>query len=78
MNNLRPNTGSNDYYIGIDAGSVSVNSVVISGDREILHESPYYRHFGKIENAVHELLLKAYEMFGEENIKAVAWGYCCI
>ncbi|MFC1838861.1 acyl-CoA dehydratase activase [Thermodesulfobacteriota bacterium] len=73
MNNLPDKSGSRKYYIGIDTGSVSVNSVVITGDREIVHESPYYRHFGKIEDAVHDLLLKAYELFGEENIKAVAF-----
>lgn len=73
MNNLPGKSGGKKYYIGIDAGSVSVNSVVMSCDREILHESPYYRHFGKIEEAVHDSLIKAFEQFGEENIKAVAF-----
>ena len=73
MNDSTANNSSREYYIGIDTGSISVNSVVITSDGKIVHESPYYRHFGKIEDAVHDLLKKAYELFGEENIKAVAF-----
>ncbi len=61
------------YYIGIDAGSVSINSVVINSNRQIVYESPYHRHFGKIEEAVHDLLLNEYKMFGQDNILAVAF-----
>ncbi len=61
------------YYIGIDTGSVSINSVVINSSGQIVYESPYHRHFGKIEDAVHDLLLNEYKMFGEDNITAVAF-----
>jgi len=73
MNHSSDKNNSNKYYIGIDAGSVSINSVVISSDRQIVYESPYYRHFGKIEDAVYDLLISEYELFGEDNIRAVAF-----
>ena len=57
----------NKYYIGIDTGSVSVNSVVINNERQIVYESPYHRHFGRVEDAVHDLLLSIYKRFGEDN-----------
>ena len=62
-----------EYYIGIDCGSVSINSVVINNEKLIVHESPYYRHFGKIDEAVYELLNGLYEKFGKDNIRAVAF-----
>ncbi|MGD9158404.1 MAG: acyl-CoA dehydratase activase [Desulfobacteraceae bacterium] len=72
MNHL-PDQSMNKYYIGIDTGSVSINSVVINSDWQIVYESPYHRHFGKIEDAVHDLLISQYKMFGEDNIIAVAF-----
>ena len=72
MNHLS-DQNMNKYYIGIDTGSVSINSVVINSDRQIVHESPYLRHFGKIEGAVHDLLINEYKLFGEDNIMAVAF-----
>ena len=43
---------STGYYVGIDAGSVSINCVVIDQDRDIIYESPYKRHLGKVEEEV--------------------------
>ena len=71
MNHL--NDKNNKYYIGIDAGSVSINSVVLNSGKDIVYESPYHRHFGKIEDAVHDLLTDEYNLFGEDNITAVAF-----
>ncbi len=73
MNHYTDLKDSKKYYIGIDAGSVSINSVVINDNREIVYESPYRRHLGMIEEAVHNLLTSEFGMFGEDNITAVAF-----
>ncbi len=64
---------SNGYYVGIDAGSVSLNCVVINQKKEIVYESPYKRHLGKVEEEVLELFQDLYQRFGQEKIKAVAF-----
>jgi len=63
----------NDYYIGIDAGSVSVNAVVISNKGDILHEYPYKRHFGGVEMSVFEVVSELYDRLNIENVKALAF-----
>ncbi len=45
-----------NYYIGIDAGSVSVNAVVINDRGELIFEYPYKRHFGGVEASVFEIV----------------------
>ena len=52
------NLSKNDdrLYIGIDAGSVSLNCMVINHKKEILYEYPYTRHSGKVEEAVSDLI----------------------
>ncbi len=64
---------SKGYYVGIDAGSVSLNCVVIDQKKEIVYESPYKRHLGKVEEEVLELFQDLYQRFGQEKIKAVAF-----
>ena len=64
---------SNGYYVGIDAGSVSLNCIVIDQKKEIVYESPYKRHLGKVEEKVLELFQELYQRFGREKIKAVAF-----
>ncbi|MBW2340907.1 MAG: hypothetical protein JRF50_11295, partial [Deltaproteobacteria bacterium] len=49
-----------NYYIGIDAGSVSVNAVVINDKEELVCEHPYKRHFGGVETAVFEIVDELY------------------
>ncbi|MBN2419300.1 MAG: CoA activase [Deltaproteobacteria bacterium] len=71
MNHL--NDLNNKFVIGIDAGSVSINSVVINSSGQVVYESPYHRHLGKIEDAVYDLLTDEFKEFGEDNIKAVAF-----
>ena len=39
-------------YVGIDAGSVSINAMVIDERKRILYEFPYVRHMGKAEETV--------------------------
>lgn len=61
------------YCLGIDAGSVSLNAVVINEQREIVQELPYRRHLGKLEQGIRAITEEVYERFGEENILAVAF-----
>ncbi len=61
------------YYVGIDAGSVSLNCCVINHAKEIVYEPPYKRHLGKVEEEVLNLVHELYERFGRQNIKAIAF-----
>ena len=61
------------YYIGIDAGSVSLNCVVIDQNKEIIHEYPYHRHLGKVEQTITDLINQLYSQWGKEDIKAFAF-----
>ena len=64
---------SDKYFVGIDAGSVSLNSVVINQAKEIIYESPYKRHLGKVEEEVLKLIHELYEKLGSEKLKAFAF-----
>ena len=60
-------------YVGIDAGSVSVNGMVIDEKRQILYESPYVRHMGKVEENVIALIRELYKRFGQESVVCIAF-----
>ena len=62
-----------NYYIGIDAGSVSVNAMVINRERKIVYEAPYKRHLGRVEEEVLALIRDLHERFGENQVAAVAF-----
>ena len=62
-----------NLYIGIDAGSVSVNAVVMNDKKELVHEHPYRRHFGGVETAVFEIVNELFAHFGPDRIKALAF-----
>ncbi len=64
---------SNKYVVGIDAGAVSLNGVVINQGKELIYESPYKRHLGKVEEEVVRLIRELYEELGSEKIKAIAF-----
>lgn len=64
---------SDQYYVGIDAGSVSLNCVVINDHKEIVYESPYDRHMGKVEERLFAVLEHVYNTFGEERIRSVSF-----
>jgi len=64
---------SDRYYVGIDAGSVSLNCIVINQGKEIIYESPYNRHLGKVEEVTLELIHSLFEKFGREKVKAIAF-----
>jgi len=64
---------SEQYYVGIDAGSVSLNCIAINDRREIVYEFPYDRHMGKVEERLFDVLKDLYNEFGEEKIKSVSF-----
>ena len=43
---------SEKFYAGIDAGSVSLNCIVINQKKEIVFEAPYGRHIGRVNEGV--------------------------
>lgn len=72
---MNDNRRSNDrkLYVGIDAGSVSLNCMVIDQDKNIVYESPYLRHLGRVEEEVLGLMHGLYGEFTPERIRAVAF-----
>ena len=61
------------YYVGIDAGSVSLNCVVINHNKEIVFEYPYKRHLGRVEETAAELIRDLYQRFGEKTIRSISF-----
>ena len=49
MEKNRRNMDSRDYHVGIDAGSVSLNCIVINENKDLVYEAPYGRHIGKVD-----------------------------
>lgn len=64
---------ADQYYVGIDAGSVSLNCVAVNQDEQVVYESAYRRHLGRVEPGVMELIHEVFEALGEDNIKATAF-----
>jgi predicted CoA-substrate-specific enzyme activase len=64
---------SDRLYVGIDAGAVSLNCMVINQRKEIVYESPYERHLGKVEEGVLALIRGLYQELGEENIQSISF-----
>jgi predicted CoA-substrate-specific enzyme activase len=64
---------SESCYVGIDAGSVSLNAIAVNADRKILYEAPYRRHFGRVEQETCCLIQDLQERLGRENISAFAF-----
>ena len=61
------------YIVGIDAGSVSLNAIVIDNDKAIVYELPYSRHFGKVEEETLSLVRHLFDRFGQESIRSIAF-----
>ena len=61
------------YWAGIDAGSVSLNCVVINPSREMVCELRYRRHLGKVEEGVVELIKELQARFGEGKLQSVSF-----
>ena len=64
---------SDRLYVGIDAGAVSLNCLVIDEGKEIVFESPYQRHLGKVEARTLALIETLYNQFGENRIRSVSF-----
>jgi predicted CoA-substrate-specific enzyme activase len=64
---------SDRFYAGIDAGSVSLNCIVIDDRGEVVYEFPYKRHLGKVEEEVLALVRRLHDEFGEERIRCVSF-----
>jgi len=60
------------YFVGIDAGSVSINCAVINEKREFVFQYPYHRHFGKVEDQVILLIEDLYDRFEEASIESIS------
>jgi len=66
-------SNADGYYVGIDAGAVSLNCIVINHNKEIIYELPYKRHLGKVEEETHTLIRELHEKFGVERIRAISF-----
>ena len=67
-------SGSADrLYVGIDAGSVSLNCVVITAERKVVYEHPYTRHRGKVEACTAAVIEQLCRTFGRERIDSIAF-----
>jgi len=64
---------SDSYYVGIDAGSVSLNAIVINQDKNIIYEAPYKRHMGRVEEEALRLIQDLQARLGQEHILAFAF-----
>jgi len=60
-------------YVGIDAGSVSLNCVVMDEEKNLLYEAPYKRHLGKVEEEALRLLEEIMGRFGQDSIESVSF-----
>ena len=64
---------SDTYYVGIDAGSVSLNCIVINHNKEIVFEFPYKRHFGRVEEEVLVILKELSEKLGKDTLHSISF-----
>jgi activator of 2-hydroxyglutaryl-CoA dehydratase len=67
------NLSSGPYAVGIDAGSVSVNCVVLDAAGRIVHEEPYRRHFGRPDAASRAALEAVLGHFGRSAIASTTF-----
>src|SRR4030042_1474294 len=73
MTDIKDRDNPHKYYVGIDAGSVSLNCVVINDNKQIVYETTYTRHFGKIEETFISCMKTVYDKLGEKNIRCVSF-----
>ena len=67
------NTTIKKYSAGIDVGSVSLNCMVIDQNKDIVFESPYERHFGKINEALIELVQHMVATLEQNRIQSISF-----
>ena len=70
-NGDRLRTMKQEYVVGIDAGSVSVNCMVLNARKEVLFEHPYRRHFGQVQKTVAEIVEEVRHRFGNDSLKKI-------
>ena len=73
MEKNRRNMDSRDYHVGIDAGSVSLNCAVINENKDLVYETPYRRHLGKVEEGVVDLVQALFETLGKDKIRSISF-----
>ena len=61
------------FNVGIDAGSTSVNAVVVDDNEKIIFSLPYKRHSGRIVKTVEEALSEIYRQFDIDEIESVTF-----
>jgi len=59
------------YYLGMDIGSVSINTAVIDEDLNVVFEGPYIRHFGFLEREAALLWEEIQKRFPEKGFGGV-------
>jgi len=64
---------SKKYSVGIDVGSVSLNCIVIDQNKNIILESAYKRHFGKINEELTSLVEELFDKFDEAHIRSISF-----
>ncbi|MBW1993697.1 MAG: CoA activase [Deltaproteobacteria bacterium] len=64
---------ANQYFVGIDAGSISINCIVLNEEKQIVCEYPYRRHLGKIEEHIESIIESLYRDYGKENIRSISF-----
>ena len=64
---------ANYLYVGVDAGSVSLNCVVLDEEKNLVYEAPYKRHLGKVEEEALTLLEEILERFGGDAIRSISF-----
>jgi predicted CoA-substrate-specific enzyme activase len=63
----------NEYYVGIDVGSVSLNCIVINSGKEVVFESPYKRHLGRPDEETMNLIESLFNKFGKNKFRSIAF-----
>ena len=62
-----------DYVVGIDAGSVSVNCIVLNTRKAVLFEHPYRRHYGQVQKTVSGVLQEVERRFGNDSLRNIVF-----
>jgi predicted CoA-substrate-specific enzyme activase len=71
--NCQSQKSSTKLHVGIDAGTVSLNCVLVNEAGDIVYEHPFMCHFGRVEEKVLELIRYIYDKFGEENSASISF-----
>ncbi|QLA16344.1 acyl-CoA dehydratase activase [Desulfolutivibrio sulfoxidireducens] len=61
------------YDIGVDVGAVSVNCAVLDADGQVVHETPYTRHFGRASDETRQVLASVLSRFEASSVRSVSF-----